>query len=70
MSSIKKVVARKAVKTTAKHTAHGAASKLKREPIRATTLLVVGALLGALVGRLIARSGAAPATVNGAPPQT
>jgi hypothetical protein len=47
MSSIKKVLARKAVKTTAKHTAHGTASKLKREPLRATTLLGIGSLVGA-----------------------
>jgi hypothetical protein len=48
MSPIKKVLARKAVKTTAKHTAHGTASKLKREPLRATTLLGIGSLVGAL----------------------
>jgi hypothetical protein len=54
--SIKKKVARKAVKTTAKHTAHGAASKLKRNPMRATTLLGLGALVGICAGWLIARS--------------
>lgn len=42
MKSIKSTLARKAVKSTAKHTAHGAASKLKREPLRTTTLLAVG----------------------------
>jgi len=38
MPAIKKTLARKAVKSTAKHTAHGTASKLKRNPVRATTL--------------------------------
>jgi hypothetical protein len=56
MPSIKKALARKAVKSTAKHTAHGAASKLKREPVRATTLLALGSLLGGLAVWLIARS--------------
>ncbi len=56
--SIKKAVARKAVRSTAKHTAHGTASKLKREPLRATTLLGLGGLLGAIAGWLVARSGA------------
>jgi membrane protein YqaA with SNARE-associated domain len=59
MSPIKKTLARKAVKSTAKHTAHGAASKLKREPVRATTLLAFGSLLGGLAGWLIARSSGA-----------
>jgi hypothetical protein len=55
MSSIKQALARKAVKTTAKHTAHGTVSKLRREPVRATTLLGLGGLLGGAVGWLIAR---------------
>jgi membrane protein YqaA with SNARE-associated domain len=59
MPSIKKALARKAVKSTAKHTAHGAASKLKREPVRATTLLALGSLLGGLAGWLIGRSSGA-----------
>ena len=55
MSSIKKVLARKAVKSNAKHTAHGTVSKLKREPVRATTLLGLGGLLGGAVGWFVAR---------------
>jgi hypothetical protein len=55
MPSIKKALARKAVKTTAKHTAHGTASKLKREPIRASALLGLGGLLGGVVGWFAAR---------------
>jgi hypothetical protein len=54
-NSLKSTVARKAVKATAKHTAHGTASKLKRDPIRATTLLAVGGAFGALAGWLAAR---------------
>lgn len=54
--ALKSMVARKAVRTTAKHTAHGAASKLKRDPVRTTTLLGLGAAIAAaavwLLGRL------------------
>jgi hypothetical protein len=55
MPSIKKALARKAVKSTAKHTVHGTASKLRREPLRASALLGLGGLLGGAVGWLIAR---------------
>lgn len=58
-SSLKTSFARKAAKATAKHTAHGAASKLKREPMRAGTLLALGAAAGALCGWLAARPGGA-----------
>jgi hypothetical protein len=62
--SIKKAVARKAVKSTAKHSAHGTASKLKREPVRATTLLGLGGLFGGVAGWLIARTGASSPTAS------
>jgi hypothetical protein len=55
MSSIKKAVARKAVKSTAKHTAHGTAAKLKRRPFRAVTLLGVGCVTGGIAGWALAR---------------
>jgi hypothetical protein len=55
--SVKTTLARQAVKTTAKHTAHGAASKFTRKPFRSVTLLAIGAALGGLVGWLIGRSG-------------
>lgn len=58
--SIKQKIASKAVKTTAKHTAHGAASKLRRRPMRSTTLLGLGAAVGALAGWLLGRSGSSP----------
>ena len=43
--SVKTKLARKAVKKTAKHTAHGAFSKIERKPFRSLTLLAVGVLL-------------------------
>lgn len=62
MSPIKKVIARKAVKSTAKHTAHGAAAKLKRQPVRSAVLLGVGCVTGGLAGWALGRSaGSAPA---------
>jgi F0F1-type ATP synthase assembly protein I len=60
MAKLKKQLARKAVKSTAKYTAHGTASKLKREPARTATLLGIGALVGALAGWMIARGGSEP----------
>jgi hypothetical protein len=56
MKPIRSVLARKAVKSTAKHTARGAGSKLKRDPMRSGTLLAVGGAAGLLAGRLSARS--------------
>jgi hypothetical protein len=53
MKSIKSTLARKAAKSTAKHTAHGTASKLRREPLRATTLLAIGCAIGVVADRLV-----------------
>ena len=64
MSKIKSTVARKAVKATAKHTAHGSASKLRRNPTRAITLLGLGGLVGALAGWLIGRTATTTASVS------
>ncbi len=55
--SVKTKLARQAVKTTAKHTARGTASKFAHKPFRSVTLLGAGALIGGLVGWLIGRSG-------------
>lgn len=55
--SVTTKLARQAVKTTAKHTARGAASKAARRPLRSITLLTIGAFAGGLVGWLIGRSG-------------
>ena len=60
MPSIKKALARKAVKSTAKHTAHGTASKLRRGPVRAVALLGLGALLGGITVVLGGRVRSAP----------
>lgn len=62
MPSIKQAIARKAVKSTAKHTAHGTAAKLKRQPVRTATLLGVGCLTGGIAGWALARgTGSSPA---------
>jgi hypothetical protein len=66
MPSIKKKVARKAVKSTAKHTAHGSLAKLKRDPMRATTLLALGGLAGGLGGWLLGRAGTSGGAVGAA----
>jgi hypothetical protein len=58
--ALKKTVARKAIKSTAKHSAHGALAKARREPIRAVTLLGVGCLAGGVAGWVAARSAPAP----------
>lgn len=63
--SIKQKMARKAVKSTAKHTAHGAASKLKRTPARSTTLVGLGAAVGLLAGWLLGRSNGDPSPAAG-----
>jgi uncharacterized protein YcfJ len=55
--SVKTKLARQAVRTTAKHTAYGAASKITRKPLRSVTLLALGAVIGGLVGWLVGRSG-------------
>jgi hypothetical protein len=55
--ALKTILARKAVKTTAKHTARGTASKFKRDPVRATTLVGLGALIGAAAVWLLGRAG-------------
>jgi hypothetical protein len=62
MSAIKSTLARKAVTATAKHTAHGTASKLKRDPVRAATLLGLGGALGAFAGWIAGRSAASAGT--------
>ena len=64
MAKVKKQLARKAVKSTAKHTARGTAAKLKREPLRSATLLTVGGVLGGFAGWLLARGGHGPAEIE------
>jgi hypothetical protein len=66
--ALKTKLARKAAKTTARHTAHGAASKLKRDPVRTSTLLLLGALLGAAAVWLLDRAGSDASTPESVPP--
>jgi len=61
MKSIKQTLASKAVKSTAKHTAHGTATKLKRKPLRAATLLAIGCAAGVVASRLVGRVASGPA---------
>lgn len=53
-TSLKNKTIRKAAKATARHTANGAASKIKRRPARGAALLALGGVLGFLAGRLTA----------------
>jgi hypothetical protein len=65
MTPIKRKLAGKAAKTTARHTARGAASKLRRDPLRAATLLGIGWAVGMLTGRLFARPAASSPQAHG-----
>lgn len=65
MPSIKKAVAKKAAKSAAKHTAHGTASKLRRDPLRAATLLGLGGLVGAVAGWLAGRTASTASVSTG-----
>lgn len=64
MPAIKKKVARKAAKTAVKHTAHGTASKLKRDPVRVVTLLGLGGAIGAVAGWIAGRTAAGATSVS------
>jgi hypothetical protein len=64
MSSIKKSLTRRAAKAAAKHTAYGTASKLRRDPMRAATLLGLGGAIGAVAGWFAGRTATAPASVG------
>lgn len=63
--SVKNTLARRAAKTAAKHTAHGTASKLKRDPVRTATLLSVGGALGAVAGWMAGRTASAASVDTG-----
>ena len=64
MSALKKTLAMKAAKAAAKHTAHGTASKLKRDPVRAVTLFGLGGVVGAVAGWMAGRTTAGTASVS------
>jgi hypothetical protein len=61
MSSLKTKLAGQAVKKTARHSAQGTASKLRRDPIRSATLLALGCAAGFIAGRM---SGPRPEHAN------
>jgi hypothetical protein len=62
--SIKKAIARKAVKSTAKHAARGTAAKLMRDPARTVTLLGVGCLAGIGAGWALGRAATSTAALS------
>lgn len=72
MSSVKSAVGRKAAKAVVVHSAHGVTSKVRRQPIRATRLLGLGALAGAGIGFAVGRTTAGrpvpPVTTAPPPP--
>jgi len=61
---VKGKLARKAVKSTARHTARGTAAKAKRSPLRSLTLLGIGGALGAAAGWLAGRKTLIPTPGN------
>jgi len=63
--SVKSTLARKVAKSAAKHTAHGTASKLKRDPMRTATLLGLGGALGAVAGWMAGRTAGAASVGTG-----
>ena len=56
MSTVKRVMGRKAAKAAVKHTTHGVVAKAQRKPLRSVSLLAIGAVVGAGIGWLAARS--------------
>ncbi len=58
MTSIKGKLAGRAAKKAARHSARGAVSKLRRDPLRSGVLVAIGCAAGFLAGRM---SGSRPA---------
>lgn len=54
--SVKSKLGRKAATSVVKHTAHGTVSKARRDPMRSSRLVGLGAVLGALAGFLAGRA--------------
>ena len=57
MNRPKRALGRRAAKATVRHSAHGAAAKVQRRPLRSASLLSAGAVVGAGVGWLAGRRG-------------
>jgi hypothetical protein len=56
MSNLKRLIGIKAAKATAKHSAHGFASKAQRKPLRSASLLGAGLAVGLGAGLAAGRS--------------
>ncbi len=54
--SVKSKLGRKAATSVVKHTAHGTVSKARRQPMRSSRLIGLGAVLGAATGYLAGRA--------------
>ena len=68
MSNAKGYVGRKAAKATVRHTVHGTASKVRRDPLRTSTLLGAGVLIGAVLALVLQRRSAPAPDAAPAPP--
>lgn len=60
MSRLKRMIAIKAAKVTARHTAHGLSAKAQRKPLRSASLLCAGMALGLGAGWAAGRGVAQP----------
>jgi hypothetical protein len=60
MGQITSKLTRRAVRSTARHSARGTTSKLRREPVRAGTLIGIGVATGLILGWAIGRPAATP----------
>ncbi len=66
MRSMKGKLARRVIKSTAKHSARRATSTLQRKPMRTTTILAIGVGAGVVIGVLVGRANDGEArTVSG-----
>lgn len=48
--SLTRLLGRKAAKATVRHSANGLVARARRQPLRSTSLLIVGAIVGLLTG--------------------
>lgn len=55
MSRLRRRARRKAIEATVHHATHGIEAKVRRQPIRSTRLLALGAALGCAVGWIAGR---------------
>lgn len=55
MNRFGRAIGKKATKATLRHSAHGFASKAKRQPLRSTTLVSAGGVIGLAAGWMAGR---------------